>query len=311
MEPGNFSYAKIFFRRPLWTSANIRIAKFFIGACILAVSVITYAVGYYHNLRFTDPAKNPLKEYFVSMAVPEYSGDGVNQSTIGYVPDGIQLTERDSQKKPDNTADQSVAENRLILRQSTSRVEGAARFAVDPQLVDFLNDGSVTARDIITAIDQAPALQLPVPSRTIESATPYRVRKNAYESSIERVKKKQDPQVADAIRIASSGYTDFGIIRGSRNHEKTIASVNENSWSVKICIDRFARVNPLIKGSMLVRFDIHPSGHVIQESVRVIQSDINDPRVAKCVVRNIRRWHNFEVLASSKGVYTLTQKFVF
>lgn len=308
MEPGNFSYAKIFFRRPLWTSANIRIAKFFLGACILSAAVIVYAAGFYRSLNQQPPAKNPLKEYFVSLAVPQYSGEGAYQATFGYLPENNSLTTADSMSNASPETDQSPAESRLIVRRSLNKPEGQAQFAIDPQLIDFLSDASGSRRDIIAAINQAPALQLPAVSRSIESAAAYRVRKNAYESSSEQVNNQQG---ADAIRIASSGYTDFGIVRGSRNHEKTIASVNQNSWSVKICIERFARINPLIKGSMLVRFDIHPGGHVIQESVRVVQSDINDPRVVNCVVRNIRRWRNFEALASSKGVYTLTQKFVF
>lgn len=113
------------------------------------------------------------------------------------------------------------------------------------------------------------------------------------------------------LDIEKPTFTDFKVISGYRDDEKEISVVSDNSKAVESCIKRFRSRYATLSGKVEVNFSIHPDGHVIPESIKIIKTDIHDPRIIKCIKKNISRFKNFRTIAGELGEYSITQKYVF
>lgn len=134
----------------------------------------------------------------------------------------------------------------------------------------------------------------------------YQQSRKSYEESI-----KEYDVANDGIRISRPGFTDFGVVRGYRSFEQTVATAGESKRFVQRCLDRFFLNHPRLPGKIIVRFEIHPRGHVIAESIEVVHSDIADESLLECVKKSIRRWVTYPEVPASQGIYPVTQKFIF
>jgi TonB family protein len=65
------------------------------------------------------------------------------------------------------------------------------------------------------------------------------------------------------------------------------------------------------RGFVKVQFQISYEGHVIPESIRILNSTIKNRQAEQCIKKYIRRWRNFAELDETMGIARVTQKFVF
>lgn len=135
---------------------------------------------------------------------------------------------------------------------------------------------------------------------------PLRDRQNEYDNNIKNFKAEKTSKVA----INNPAFTDFDIVKGYRNSEETISLANENARFVKLCLKKFSQ-KYASGGKVEVKYSIHPDGHIIPGSIRIINTNIDDPRIINCIKKNIRRFQNFPAVAIELGEYSITQKYVF
>jgi hypothetical protein len=76
-------------------------------------------------------------------------------------------------------------------------------------------------------------------------------------------------------------------------------------------LDRFFRVQPRFRGKIIVKFDVHPDGHVIPETLKIIHSDIEYEPIKECIKKNILRWVTYPAVPKEQGIYSVTQKYLF
>ena len=98
---------------------------------------------------------------------------------------------------------------------------------------------------------------------------------------------------------------------GSRDVEETTAIISLNEVNIQYCFEKYARYDPTLTGDVKVQFTIHPDGHVIPASIKIIESTIRDPRILRCIKKNLERWRNFPAVALENGNFTMTRKYVF
>jgi len=112
------------------------------------------------------------------------------------------------------------------------------------------------------------------------------------------IKLAQDTKVAGQAATASQ-----------RDPEVIDAVINQNKASVEYCYQSQLKVDPNLRGVILLSFDILPTGRV--GAVKILSSTLKNKKVENCIIRAVRRWSNFPKLTKSRGVVTIRTKFVF
>jgi TonB family protein len=87
------------------------------------------------------------------------------------------------------------------------------------------------------------------------------------------------------------------------------AVINQNKASVEYCYQSQLKVDPNLRGEILLSFDILPNGRV--GAVKIMNSTLGNQQVERCIIHAVRRWSNFPRLTNSGGVVTIRTKFVF
>ncbi len=111
-------------------------------------------------------------------------------------------------------------------------------------------------------------------------------------------------KLAQGTRVSGSGAGAT-----QRDPEVIDATINQNKASVEYCYQSQLKVDPNLRGEILLTFDILPSGRV--GAVKIINSTLNNPKVERCIISSVRRWSNFPALTGARGVVTIKTKFVF
>jgi hypothetical protein len=137
----------------------------------------------------------------------------------------------------------------------------------------------------------------------------YRPRQERYLSLEKKVPVYRSHE--DRINIPIPETISFASNNGIRDINETSAIMELNELDIKYCFESMARFDPSFSGSILVSFTIHPDGYVIPASIKIIKSNINDPRILQCIERSIRRWRNFTPIAYEDGNFTVTRKYIF
>lgn len=120
----------------------------------------------------------------------------------------------------------------------------------------------------------------------------------------ESVSRKGSIKLAGGTKISGAGSGS-----SQRNPETIDAVINQNKASVEYCYQSQLKVDPNLRGEIVISFDILPNGRV--GAVKIIQSTLNNRRVEQCVQRAIRRWSNFPKLEDQRSTVTIKTKFVF
>jgi hypothetical protein len=135
----------------------------------------------------------------------------------------------------------------------------------------------------------------------------YKESKKIYAKNIEKFSVESDSQV----HITKPNFTDFEVPEGYRSFEETIVVGRESKLYIETCLDRFFRVQPRFRGKIIVKFDVHPDGHVIPETLKIIHSDIEYEPIKECIKKNILRWVTYPAVPKEQGIYSVTQKYLF
>jgi TonB family protein len=96
---------------------------------------------------------------------------------------------------------------------------------------------------------------------------------------------------------------------GGRDPSQIQTVVQQHSNSIQYCYQRELKRSPSLKGKIVVRFKVTPSGEVTD--VEIVSSTLDNRRVEQCVVSRIRRWSDFGVVDSSVGETTVRQTYAF
>ena len=151
-------------------------------------------------------------------------------------------------------------------------------------------------------------------SQVIESAPvkdsplkKYRESKKVYAKNIEKFNLGDNSKV----KIAKPNFTDFDVVEGYRSFEETITVGRESKLYIETCLERFFRVQPRFRGKIIVKFDVHPDGYVIPETIKIVYSDIEYEPIMECIKKNIRRWVTYPPVPKEQGIYSVTQKYIF
>ncbi|MBN1349668.1 TonB family protein [candidate division KSB1 bacterium] len=129
---------------------------------------------------------------------------------------------------------------------------------------------------------------------------------NLAEANSKDMSRKGDLMVADAPAIVESASGSHG---GGRNPDDVSEIVNKHNAAIQTCYQRELKRNPNLKGKVVVRFTIIPSGKV--QDVKLVSSTINNDRVERCIINRIRRWDDFGAIDAKKGNSTFRQVYTF
>lgn len=135
----------------------------------------------------------------------------------------------------------------------------------------------------------------------------YQKSKKVYQENIEKFTVKGE----DKVQIAKPNFTDFGVVQGYRSFEETITVGTESKKYIENCLDRYFRIYPRFRGKIIVKFDVHPDGNIIPETLRIVHSDIEYKPIQECVKKNIQRWVSYPAVPKEQGIYSVTQKYIF
>lgn len=316
-----YDYVKVFFRRPLWNYFNVLFLKFLCLSAFLTLFLTFAATRYFGSIPVAKLNKAVEKNY-IAQIVAYYE----NQNPEFFEEEGTPINRQfnrfgDLEPTYDDLLDPGEVEDiiqEIDLRKpqaepQNNKAGNATQKPAeyDQSLAALLKSPGNTNTEVQSAINDIAARVNPSESRRPSPVAPYNTRRKNYESSIKKLSTTEGNDGDSQVEIAGSEFTDFEVIRGYRNYEDMISTANNNKRSIQHCIDKYYRDNPSIRGNIVVKFDVHPEGYVVDRSIRVISSDIDDPRVTRCVMRTIRRWRNFPKVAYEMGEYSLTQKYIF
>lgn len=315
----SYDYIKVFFTRPIWTELNILYVKFLSVTAIIILSLTLLSVRYYNHYPL-QRIRHQMKQAYLSRLVTIYQKipllDPVTEQPrpLTYLFEGFRAEKVLSEELP------GLSEAQRDLERAAAREKGRSQAAkrisaripdskirYDSSLVASLSSSAQTGADIQGAIGGIASMVTPGGAARNAPMEPFNARKKAYESNTRQFSRSPDENIA----IAETQFTDFDIATGVRDYDKTISIANDNKKDVRRCFDRIYRSDPTVKGNLVVKFSIHPEGYVIQESIRMVQSDIQDVHILNCIKRTIRRWRNFPRVPYEMGEYSITQKYVF
>ncbi len=308
-----YDYRKVFFRRPFWTELNALFYRILLCVSVVVLFVVGLLMRYFDrlpphviysqvkktylsyimNLRQTlpTPSEEPLSE------LPE---EGLLPLTL---PTG-EVAEAEPVETERSVIEEAVAGVKQTFTEALTRSPATT---ADPAIVALLKNAGSSEDLIRAAIESSPGLVIPEETPVYTPVAAYRQRAEKYRQGAEQYSRA----TLENVQVPPPQFTDFEVIQGVRDYEQTLTVANGNKYLIKYCIEKYYRHDPSVRGNIVVKFDIHPEGYVIPESIRIIRSDIQDPRVLRCIQRTIRRWRNFPRVAYEMGEYTITQKYIF
>ncbi|GAB4180417.1 MAG: hypothetical protein Kow00108_16750 [Calditrichia bacterium] len=99
-------------------------------------------------------------------------------------------------------------------------------------------------------------------------------------------------------------------VQAPRNPMEVSQVIKSNEPVIQYCFRKF-KYEMNRKYSIQVEFNIDHTGAVIPGSVKVIRTNITNPKLIKCITRAIARWKNFGEIEMTDYVYRVKQKWVF
>ncbi len=112
-----------------------------------------------------------------------------------------------------------------------------------------------------------------------------------------------------SIKLAQdTKVTGTGAGASQRDPEVIDAIINQNKASVEYCYQSQLKLNPDMRGEIMMTFDILANGRV--GGVKILNSSLNNSKVEQCIIRSVRRW-SFPRLTGNQGIVTIRTKFIF
>lgn len=107
----------------------------------------------------------------------------------------------------------------------------------------------------------------------------------------------------DAARVSGKGSKSAN--RGSDEISRVINSHND---AVEYCFKRESKLNPNLKGDILVEFTISYNGRVV--GAKILNSSLRNKSVESCITSRIRGWR-FKPIDKKEGDVRVRQKYIF
>lgn len=115
--------------------------------------------------------------------------------------------------------------------------------------------------------------------------------------------------MADAKAELWSDSSEKGKRIGTRDINHVNAVIYSHNASIQYCYERHLQENPNLKGKLVVRFTIAPSGKVID--AQIVSSTLNNSALEQCILSRIYRWDDFGAVEEQIGNATFRQTFSF
>lgn len=283
MKRSGYDFKKVFFKRPMWTEDAVLFGKILTTTAIILLTITGLYISFFLGPTSGNMSLKVKKKYIARLAEIAKDRPVIFASSTNEPEALITILPEDALAA--DIAEPTPAAEKI--RPQKSRISPRP---VQPEI----------------AVQEIPWPEKPAWAAAAKSMENYRAQRRSYEQNIRKLNRDKNK-----VTIPESEFTDFEIISGIRDDEETLAIASENRKLLQHCIDRIHRLNASVRGNIVVKFDIHPEGYAIPESVRIIEADVPDPQVLQCIKRSIKRWRNFPRVAYELGVYSLTQKYIF
>ncbi|MDZ7262027.1 MAG: AgmX/PglI C-terminal domain-containing protein [candidate division KSB1 bacterium] len=99
------------------------------------------------------------------------------------------------------------------------------------------------------------------------------------------------------------------VAKGRRDPEVISAVVMSHNRAIQDCYKQALKEDPSLKGKITLRITVTPEGRV--SNVTIVASNLNNPRLERCITTRIRRWNDFGLGDPDKGDVTFRQAYVF
>jgi TonB family protein len=100
-----------------------------------------------------------------------------------------------------------------------------------------------------------------------------------------------------------------GSLTGARDVAQVSAIVYSHSQAIQYCYERELKRSPELKGKVVVRFTILPTGTVANATI--VSSTLNNEDVERCLLSRISRWDDFGAIDERLGNATFRQVYTF
>ena len=110
------------------------------------------------------------------------------------------------------------------------------------------------------------------------------------------------------MALESARVSGKGTKAANRSSNEISRVINSHNDAVEFCYKRESRLNPNLKGDLIVEFVIGWNGRIV--SSRIISSTVNNKKIEDCVKGRIRSWR-FKPIDKKEGNVTVRQKYIF
>jgi TonB family protein len=110
------------------------------------------------------------------------------------------------------------------------------------------------------------------------------------------------------MALESARVSGKGSKSANRSGDELSRVINSHNDAVEYCYKREAKLNPNLKGDILVEFVVSFNGRVT--NVRITSSSLRNKKVESCISGRIRGWR-FKPIDKKEGDVTVRQKYIF
>lgn len=110
------------------------------------------------------------------------------------------------------------------------------------------------------------------------------------------------------MALESARVSGKGTKAANRSSEEISRVINSHNDAVEFCYKRESRINPNLKGDLIIEFVIGWNGRIV--SSRIVNSSIKNKNIENCVKGRIRSWR-FKPIDRKEGNVTVRQKYIF
>ncbi len=111
-----------------------------------------------------------------------------------------------------------------------------------------------------------------------------------------------------SIALESAGVSGKAKSAAYRSHEEISSVINLHNAAIEYCFKRETKLNPNLRGEILVQLVIDFTGRV--KSVGILESSFQNSALESCITSRIRSWR-FKPISRQEGDVTVRQKYIF
>ena len=110
------------------------------------------------------------------------------------------------------------------------------------------------------------------------------------------------------MALESARVSGKGTKAANRSSEEISRVINSHNDAIEFCYKRETRINPNLKGDLIIEFIIGWNGRIV--SSKIVNSTIKNKNIENCVKGRIRSWR-FKPIDKKEGNVTVRQKYIF